>query len=379
MPQALGRPKGRFTQHRRLDVLRDLLSRYPKGLTLYDLAHQLDVTPRTMRRYLNEFRHDFELEQFPTRGGGPLLWRVRAGEIPRKVELRRTQAYAFLAARRVFEPLRGSTLFDEIDMAVQKLVTFAHRPGRGPNAGPADAQLERRFVYLPHAPKDYSQKTDELDELFQAVSDLKPLVTLYRSSGKAREERITIHPYALVLHRDSIYCVGYHVDRSEVRTFLLDRMRNSHSIVTERFTLPEGFSIDDYFQGEFGVWRAEERRRVVVDFDAHAAEFVRMRRVHATQRLASLPGGGVRLTMTIGSLHQVTSWVLEWGPHATVIEPPELVERVTTELAGALANYPTSVTRRVRAPSTADARPPKGQVESPRKERRAALRRAASR
>lgn len=348
MPPALGRPKGRFTQHRRLDVLRDLLSRHPKGLTLYELADRLDVTTRTLRRYLTEVRHEFELEQLPTRGGGPLLWRIQARDLPRKVELRRTQAYAFLAARRIFEPLRGTTLFDEIDLAVTKLISLARRPGRGPNAGLADAELERRFVYLPHAPKDYSQKVDELDELFQAVSDLKPLVTLYRGAGKAREERITLHPYALVLHRDSIYCVGQHVERGEVRTFLLDRMRNSHCLVTERFALPPGFDVDDYFQGEFGVWRAAERHRVVIDFDAHAAEYVRMRKVHSTQRLAPTPRGGVRLSMTIGSLQQVTSWVLEWGPHATAVEPPELVERVTAELAAALANYG----------GTAPARPP---------------------
>jgi predicted DNA-binding transcriptional regulator YafY len=356
MPRGPGRPRGRFTQHRRIDVLRDILSRHPKGLTLYDLAQQLDVTPRTMRRYLGEFGHDFELEQVPLRGGGPVLWRVRAGELPRRVELRRTQAYAFLAARRVFEPLRGSTLFDEIDMAVQKLVSFAQRPGRGPNAGPADSQLERRFVYLPHAPKDYSQKTDELDELFQAVSDLKPLVTLYRSSGKAKEERITIHPYALVLHRDSIYCVGHHVDRGEVRTFLLDRMRNSHTVVTERFTLPDDFDIDDFFQGEFGIWRDQERRRVVIDFDAHAAEYVRGRKVHSTQRLTSLAGGGVRLAMTIGNLNAVTSWVLEWGPHATAIEPPELVARIAEELGAALANYTRSAAETGPALSRARAR-----------------------
>ncbi len=340
MTRPLGRPSGRFTQHRRLDLLKEVLARNPKGLSLYEMAEKLDVTPRTMRRYLNEFRQEFDLEQLPTRGGGPLLWRIRAGEIPRKVELRRTQAYAFIAARRVFEPMRGSALFDEVDMAVKKLVSFAQRPGRGPNAGPsADARLEQRFAYLPHVPKDYAQKTEELDDLFQCVADLKPLVLLYRSAGKQTEERITVHPYAMVLHRDSIYCVGYHLDRREIRTFVLDRMRDTQPQVTERFTVPANFDIEDYFQGEFGIWRTKEKRRVVVDFDAHAAEYVKMRKVHQSQRLANLVGGGVRLTMTVGNLHQVVSWVLEWGPHAIVREPPELVDRIRAELKSALANY----------------------------------------
>jgi predicted DNA-binding transcriptional regulator YafY len=34
------------------------------------------------------------------------------------------------------------------------------------------------------------------------------------------------------------------------------------------------------------------------------------------------------------------SWVLEWGARVKVIEPAELIDRVRTELAGALALYP---------------------------------------
>jgi predicted DNA-binding transcriptional regulator YafY len=334
----LGRPTGRFTQHRRLDRLRDLLARHPKGLSLEDLAEALNVTTRSIRRYLKEMERQYELEPVPTRGGGRLLWRIRAGEIPRKVELRRTQAYALLAARRLFEPLRGSALFEEIDLAVNRLLEVAQRPGRGPNALLADARLEERFLYLPFAPKEYREKTEELDDLFQAVSDLRPLTLLYRSAGKSQEERITVHPYAMVLHRDSIYCVGHHVERGEVRTFLLDRMRDTQAAVTERFELPSNFNIDDYFQGEFGIFKSAERYKVVIDFDEKAAEYIRMRRVHPTQKLAAT-ANGIRLTMTVGNLTQLTSWVLEWGTRAKVVEPAELVERVKAELEGALKGY----------------------------------------
>ena len=36
--RALGRPKGKFTQHRRLDRLREILEKHPRGISLYDLA-----------------------------------------------------------------------------------------------------------------------------------------------------------------------------------------------------------------------------------------------------------------------------------------------------------------------------------------------------
>jgi predicted DNA-binding transcriptional regulator YafY len=334
-----GRPKGKFTQHRRLDRLREILLRHPKGLTLYEMAEALEVTPRTMRRYLKEVDRDFELQSMETRGGGPLIWKIRTSELPRKVELRRTQAYAFLAARRLFEPMKGSTLYEEIDMATKKLLAFSRRPGRGPNAGRADARLEERFLYLPHAPKNYEEKTEELDDLFQSVADLRPLTLRYRQGGKAKEDRITIYPYAMVLHRDAIYCVGLHTGKDEIRTFVLDRMRDTEIGYTETFELPEDFSIDEHFKGEFGIFQGAEKQKVVIDFDAQGAEYIRMRIAHPTQKLSGLPGGGVRLTMTVGDLKQVRSWILEWGPRARAVEPPELVELVQSELKEALGLY----------------------------------------
>jgi predicted DNA-binding transcriptional regulator YafY len=335
----LGRPRGRFTQHRRLDKLRTLLEQHPKGMTIYELAETIGVTPRSMRRYLKEVSSDLELEPVPIRGGGALRWRVRSGELPRKIELRRTQAYAMLAARKLFEPMRGSTLFDEIEMATQRLLSLAHRPGRGPNAGLADARLEHRFLYLPVAPKDYSHKTDELDDLFQAVADLRPLKCRYRSGAKDAEETIVIHPYAMVLYKDAIYCLGLHTGRGEVRTFLLDRMRDTESSSIERFELPPDFKVEDHFQGGFGIWRGTRKAKVVIDFDASVAELVRSRRVHDSQKHTELPDGTLRLTMTVGDFTELSSWILGWGKTAKVVEPEELVRSVSDELTQALAKY----------------------------------------
>jgi len=349
-PKPLGRPRGRFTQHRRLDKLRAMLEHHPKGMTLYELAEAVGVTPRSMRRYLKEVSQELELQPVPTRAGGALRWKVKSGDLPRKIELRRTQAYAILAARRLFEPMKGSTLFDEIEMATERLLALAQRPGRGPNAGLADARLEQRFLYLPVAPKDYSTKTEELDDLFQAVADLRPLKCRYRSGSRdgddackasSAEETIVIHPYAMVLYKDAIYCVGLHTGKGEIRTFLLDRMRDTESSALERFELPPDFKVDDYFQGGFGIWRGREKIKVVIDFDASVAELVRTRRVHETQKLATLADGTLRLTMTVGNLTELSSWVLGWGKTAKVVEPEALATQLRIELSKALAKYDT--------------------------------------
>jgi len=45
------------------------------------------------------------------------------------------------------------------------------------------------------------------------------------------------------------------------------------------------------------------------------------------------------MTMMIGDLTELATWILGFGETAQVVEPPDLVERVTKELMGALALY----------------------------------------
>lgn len=328
-----------FTPRRRIDRVRDLLTRHPGGVSLYELSEMLDVAPRTMRRYLKEIEREYELSPLRPRGGGPCLWRIDPSELPRKVEMRRAQAYALLATRRIFDSLQGSALFDEIDMAVGKLRAFADRPGRGPNAGLSNARLEERFVYLPRLARDYSDKSEELDELFLAVSELRPLSLRYPRARQGREERLTIHPYALVLYCDAVYCVGYHAARDELRTFSFDRMRDVQALSDERFDLPASFRVEEHFEGDFGPPSPKTPTKVVIELDALTARGVRDARVHPSQKSAAIAGGGLRITLAVDDALSLVGYVLGFGSGAVVIEPESLREHVRSELEAMLASY----------------------------------------
>ena len=53
---------------------------------------------------------------------------------------------------------------------------------------------------------------------------------------------------------------------------------------------------------------------------------------HPTQVIEQGADGSVVLSFTCANLAPVVSWVLEWGPHARVTEPADLVDLVITEL-----------------------------------------------
>jgi predicted DNA-binding transcriptional regulator YafY len=342
-----GRPGGKFIQARRLDLMREKLEAHPSGLTLEALANALRVTTRSVRRYLDELRKDTDLEHDAVRRGGEHIWRIKPSERGRTVALRRTQAYALLAARRVFDVLRGSALYDEVDLALRQIDQVAHRPmARTPPRADGDAHLEDRFAYVPPLPRAYGNRGEDVDAAFQAVADRTVLRFRYgdgSDGAPTRGARITAHPYALVLQGGTITCVARDVDRATTRAFVLDRMVDLQTTEAERFQLPDDFAIADWLHGDFGVALAPRTVKLMVEFDPRAADSVRARKVHPSQKNAVSRDGRVRASLSVPEtpevLARVRAWVLGFGAAAQVIEPAELVADVAAELRRAAARY----------------------------------------
>jgi predicted DNA-binding transcriptional regulator YafY len=341
----VGRPTGKFTQHRRLDLLREKLEGHAAGLTLDELAGMLRVTTRSVRRYLRELALVTELESIAVRPGGNHLWRIKPSERGRSVALRRTQAYALLAARRVFDVLKGSALFDEIDVALRQVEQVAHRPFvratvRGDIAN--DARLEHRFAYVPPVARAYANRSEDVDAAFQAMAEMSVLAFRYRDDS-AKEILVRAHPYALVIHGGAIVCVARDVDRSVTRVFVFDRMSGLVVKHDERFELPADFTIADWLQGDFGVARTMRLTKLLVEFEPRAAEAVRTRRVHPSQKLAVAADGRVRASLAVPEtpevLAELKSWLLGFGAGARVLEPPELVREIADDLRRAADRY----------------------------------------
>jgi predicted DNA-binding transcriptional regulator YafY len=327
-----GRPSGRFTQHRRIEGMRELLAAHGQGATIEELATVMRVSARSVRRYLRDLKDQLGLEPVPTTPGGPNRWRIKPSERGRSISLRRTQAYLLLAARRSFEPLRGSALFDEIDVAHRLLQKVAERPlhtAHTVDIQPS-ARLEDRVVVVPYPARSYVASGGDLDEIFRAAAELRVVRFRFRD-----EARVRACPYVIALHDGAVHCVALDLARDQVRVFPLDGIRDA---VTEaqRFELPFDFDPERLVLGAFGPVAAEDRRRAVIEFDARVADEVRTRKHHPDQRVATSRDGRVRLALPVGDRAALVRWVLGFGAAARVIEPDDVREMVRDELREAL-------------------------------------------
>lgn len=334
-PGKAGRTKASFVQTRRLDNLRDALETQTQGHTLEALANLLGVTERSVRRYLGQLGRSVELESIELTRGGAHAWRIKPSARARTLPLRRSQAYALLAARSVFEPLRGSALFDELDHTFKELEKLATRPGRTAQQGELspEAQLEGRFfAVVPRGPRTPG-RGEELDALFSAVA-ARHMLTAKHGSRKLRVE-----PYAMVLEHGRVIMVGRDPGTGTLQAWPFDAL-SELAMTSTPYELPAGFDVEPYYAGAFGFDDRAARQRVVVEFDETAAAEVRRTRFHAEQTLQqSRDGKRARITFPASDLERVTRWILGFGAHARAVEPAELVARVTREVRQMSALY----------------------------------------
>jgi len=350
----LGRPKGHYTQYRRLSQLREMLENHPKGLSMADIARKLHVTDRSVRRYLRELEREVDLERSPDPDGfGGVVVRIPTRDLPRRVKLHRTQIYGLLMARRVFRMLDGTTFEAVLREAVDQLLSHVQRaPRRGAEIDP-DTRLEDRFLYLPSAPMKPldANASETVDTMLDACAQLRVCRIAYRKEATETGEPLTVHPYAVVIYKDMIYVVCHVLERNAIRTLRIDRILDADADPLQHFALPADFSVDRYFAGQFGVHHGETPTRVIVDFTGWGADFVRARSFPGEggreATCEPLPGGGCRLTMVVFSTLELQSWVLSFGNTARVIEPASLADQIAAELRSAAAHYDTTRTDRV--------------------------------
>lgn len=349
----LGRPPGRFTQHKKLSRLHDLLEKHPQGLTIPEMASALRLTSRSIRRYLRylqgpEGADTLESVALGTRGA--LRWRINPRDRGRAMNLRRTQAYGLLAVRQVFDALRGSALFEELEIVRLQVLQLARRPVRAGGGADiaSDTRMEERFLHVPEVSRTHTQKGGELDDVFRAVADLRVLTFRYvqpkaraaipgNEASRERGTRVTVHPYAMVLYRGGVHCIGRDTRTGQVEAYSLSRMRESEPSESARFELPEDFKVEDFVHGPFGLGRA--KHDIVIEFSPQVADEIRAQKLGARQRVATAPDGRIRLSITVPSVPEATAWVLRFGASARVIEPPELRDAVLRELRGAMLRY----------------------------------------
>jgi proteasome accessory factor B len=161
----------------------------------------------------------------------------------------------------------------------------------------------------------------------EAVQKCGVLTFEYKKLNATSYEKRTVEPYHLACIQNQWYCFANDVDRREMRTFVLARMRKVIG-TGQTFIKSQKFSLQDYLKNSLGVFSSKGTYNIRVRFDKFAAQLVRERIWNANQSVQELTGGGIEFRITLSSLNEIEPWILSWGEHATVLAPELLKKRI---------------------------------------------------
>jgi len=301
------------------------LSQFPNRVRL---ATDIEVTTKTIQRDLDFMRDRLNLPiaYNDQRQGYEFTQRVESFPM---VELSEAELISIFVAQKALMQYKGTPFEHPLRSAFEKLVSGL------------DGKITLSWDELDSFISFRSFEIVPTDlKTFQVVSEaVRKSVVLafeYKKLNASTFEKRTVEPYHLACIQNQWYCFGHDIDRREMRTFVLARMR--HAVGTgQTYTKSKSFSLQDHLKDSLGVFTGKGKHNIRIRFDKFAAQLVRERVWHPSQQIQELTGGEIEFRVTLSTLHEIDPWVLSWGEHAKVLSPKELVTGIKARLRAALS------------------------------------------
>lgn len=291
------------------------------GLTCQWLGGELGVSAKTVQR---------DLDFLKDRAGAPIEYDAQrhswylAGPVPTvfQTQLTEGELLALVVAQEAAGALAGTGLGETLSRAVNRLLIRA------------DDEID---VSLGELQEGLSVREGAVvrsgAEVFEAIRKgmraRRVLAFEYRGLKDRRFLKRRVEPWQVAWVDGGWYLFGFDCKRQAERTFLLSRMRKV-VLGEESFERPEGYSLGGRLRGSFGVFGVGREKvfRVRLRFDGFAAQLVREREWHPSQKIEEDLEGGLVLELKLSSLEEVERWVLSWGSHVEVLQPARLRKRL---------------------------------------------------
>ena len=192
----------------------------------------------------------------------------------------------------------------------------------GRSAGPLAATPTSTAGRVEVRDPDYSLELQgRLGKLEGAISKQRTVKFRYWSIYRDAEEERTLNPYALLPENGSWYVIGHDLEREDIRTFRVSRIRSDIRFATRRerdFRLPPEFDVENYrgrAEWQFGDIVGDAR----VDVAPDTAWWVE--RAYGGER--NRVEGDV-FTTEYASSALLARWILRQDGRAVPLEPSEL-------------------------------------------------------
>jgi predicted DNA-binding transcriptional regulator YafY len=297
------------------------------------LAHELEVSEKTIQRDIEFMRYQLGLPIEYDQLHFGFVYTEPVMSFP-NIQVSEGEIVALFVAQKALQQYRGTPFevplraaFNKIGHGLRDRITFSW------------SDLDAAISFRPFGQSVADLEVFEL--LSRAVLESAEVEFQYRKLRSRTAEIRRVRPYHLGCVENQWYLFGFDLARQQVRTFALPRI-GAPRRTGAHFKRPANFSIGKFLDSSFGVFQSDGRMRVRIRFQPFAAQLVRERVWHHSQKMRELRDGGVELQLQLGSLEEIERWILSWGEQAEVLEPARLRQRLLEVGQKFVAEYSSS-------------------------------------
>jgi proteasome accessory factor B len=297
--------------------------RYPNRT---QLARTIEVTTKTIQRDIDYMRYQLNLPiEFDYARGGYYFTKPIT-ELP-LFQLTESELVSIFVAQKALEAYKGTAFEQPLRTAFQKLQAAGKGAGVSISWEDFDSGISFRLfdAYLPDA--------TIFSEIAKAIGNEQIVEFGYKKLEAKTFEKRVVEPWHLACVSGQWYLLGYDPSRGARRIFVLGRMQKA-SATGRAFSKPKpgDKDIQQLFENSFQIWQSENARleHIALRFSGRAAQLVRERSWHASQRLQELADGDLEVVLTLNSLEEIVPWILSWGRQCEVIRPAKLRKKVSS-------------------------------------------------
>ena len=321
--------QGVILRHQKLLRLISDSTESPNGMTLEMLAEELNVSTRTVNRYLDTLENAGYPLQWETDNKKNKWWKIHA-QPPRFSYYEVAMLYL---GQCLLQPLQGTLLGRESQSVMEKIRKYLGTR--------ATENLHRLLAVMRYANdgwSNYEAKAEFIDMLLTGCETQQQVEITYLAASAETPATYRIHPYAFRYSHGALYLIGLSPKRDIPCMWKLDRL-HAATLTNDSFTIPDTFDLDAFCDSMFGVFpttNLPETIRIRIS-SSPAARRAYEHHWHPSQKNYPQPDGSHIIEFNLPITPDFKFWLLSFGHRAEVLEPLELRDVLCKE-AAALQN-----------------------------------------
>lgn len=317
--------------YHKLNLLRELIAQgdYPN---VSRLAEQMEVSPRTVKRYLDYLREqNAPLGNDRKRGG--YYFTDPFWQLP-PMKLSEGDLLAFFIAEQALKSTGQTAEAAQLRKSLSRLASFL------PNEVSINLTALAAGISFQHQPFA-TVAPETLMLLTTAAVNLQTVEFDYYSPH--RREPSSRKANVLLLHNfaGDWFAVCFDHLRNDKRDFHAGRMKNVR-LINQYFESPKNWNADEYLKTGFSMMRGGKLTAVEIVFNDFRAQWIREREFfHPDETREELPDGGLRLKFQVGEqgLEAVARFCLTYAGDCQAVKPLKLRIIIKDKLETALSQY----------------------------------------